>query len=146
MSVTHILASTRQSNQATQTKLFRVRKPLQIVTAIIAVSIPILAIASFGGVTNAASAKCVKTIKGVSVCAESKGQGYEIYSKLGPITSQKQYVGKDGGCSTFGTVDVAGTRAQAKGCLKINPVRMEGKVEACFVKKCKSDDFSLNLQ
>ncbi|AFY31928.1 hypothetical protein [Calothrix sp. PCC 7507] len=146
MSVTQISATTRQSHPATQTKQLRVRRPLQIVTAIIVASVPFLGITSMNNVTNAASVKCVKTIKGVSVCAESKGQGYEIYSKLGPITSQKQYVGKDGGCATFGTVDVAGTRAQAKGCLKINPVRMEGKVEACFLKKCKSDDFSLNLQ
>ncbi|MBD2345341.1 hypothetical protein [Anabaena subtropica] len=145
MSVTQNLVSTSQSNQATQTKKFMARKPLKIVTALIAATLPFLAVTSTDSMANAGTVRCVKTIKGVSVCAESRGQGYEIYSKLGPVTSQKQYIGKDGGCATFGTVDLAGTRAQIRGCMKVQPLRMEGKAEACFFRKCKSDNFTLNF-
>ncbi len=129
------------SNQASQSK-----KSLKLAAAFLLASVSFLGVNSTSNIANAAEAKCVKTIKGVSLCVESKGEGYEIYSKIGPVTSQKQYLGKDGGCATFGTVDVAGSRVQTQGCLKIKPVRLEGKAEACFFRKCKSNNFSLNLQ
>jgi hypothetical protein len=93
---------------------------------------------------------CQTVVYGVKVCADREGQGYKVYSKLGPITTQKQYIGLDGVSVTFGTVDLAGTRAQAQGGLKMNPLRIEGKVDASmkiskFINRSTSKSFTLRL-
>jgi hypothetical protein len=81
----------------------------------------------------------------VSLHFDEKGKGYEIYATFGSLTTQKQYIGRDGGCATFGTADVLGSHAQVQGCLKLNPVRFEGKAEACAFGSCTSKTFSLPL-
>ncbi|MGF1937202.1 MAG: hypothetical protein RM347_022935 [Nostoc sp. ChiQUE02] len=124
----------------------KLNKSLLQVVALISTSLPLLTM-TFGKPAMAESASnrhCID-VANVGVCAEEKGAGYELYAQFGPLTSQKQYIGRDGGCATFGTISVAGSHAQVKGCIKGSPVRFEGKAEACGVSKCKSKDFALNL-
>lgn len=92
---------------------------------------------------------CQSVMYGIKICADRQGDGYNVYSKLGPVTSQKQYLGLDGASMTFGTIDVAGTHAQVQGGLKINPLRIEGKADAAIkvgkLKKHSSKEFTLRL-
>jgi len=121
-------------------------KSLLQVVALIGASLPLFTV-SFESPAMAQSANnrhCID-VQNSGICAEEKGQGYEFYAQFGPVTSQKQYIGRDGGCATFGTISVAGSHAQVKGCIKGSPVRFEGKAEACAVRRCKSKDFAMNL-
>lgn len=92
---------------------------------------------------------CQSVMYGIKVCADRQGNGYNVYSQVGPVTSQKQYIGLDGASMTFGTIDVAGTHAQVQGGMKINPLRIEGKVDASIhvskLKKHSSKEFTLRL-
>ena len=126
-------------------------KSLLKVVAIIGTSIPLLTM-TFGRPAMAQSSSdptCIDVIsvfgQNVEVCAEEKGQGYDIYTKVGPATSPKQYIGRDGGCATFGTITIAGSHVQARGCVKRSPMRLEGNLEACAFRRCSSKNFTLNL-
>ncbi|NDJ19506.1 hypothetical protein [Myxacorys almedinensis] len=109
-------------------------------------SLPILALAIAGSARAANdNVKCIDMPVDFpgnpQVCAEKRGQGYDIYATLAGIaTSQKQYVGADGVEVTLGTIDVAGNRAQVRGGVKRGPLRLETKTDACYsffgVSKC----------
>lgn len=104
---------------------------------------------AFGLPDSAPQNVCQSVMYGIKICADRQGDGYNVYSKLGPVTSQKQYVGLDGVSVTFGTIDVAGTHAQVQGGMKMNPLRIEGKVDASIkvykLKKHTSKEFTLRL-
>jgi hypothetical protein len=125
-------------------------KTLKVLSAslpLLASSLPLLTL----GIASNAKAEQVKPLcaeieYSVSVCAEKKGSGYDIYATLGPLTSQKQYVGVDGVEVTFGTIDLLGTHAQAHGGIKSNPLRLEAKLDACFFSNCAKKEFVLNLK
>ncbi|WP_427159792.1 hypothetical protein ACQFX9_28020 [Aliinostoc sp. HNIBRCY26] len=128
------------------TKTNKINKSLLQVVALIGASLPLFTM-TFERPAMAQSANnrhCID-VQNIGICAEEKGQGYELYAQFGPVTSQKQYVGRDGGCATFGTISVAGSHAQVKGCIKGSPVRFEGKAEVCGFRKCKGKEFALNL-
>src|SRR5919199_5679718 len=97
-------------------------KTLKVLSAslpLLASSLPLLTL----GLASSAKAEQVKPLcaeieYSVSVCAEKKGSGYDIYATLGPLTSQKQYVGPDGVEVTVGTMDLLCAHAQAHGGIK----------------------------
>lgn len=109
-------------------------------------TLPLLTLATPQPAKAASNPLCAKVKYGVSVCVEKKGQGVEIYSKLTDyVTSQKQYIGLDGGAVTLGTIDVWGTHAQVQGGIKRDPMRLEAKAEACFRNNCTSRSLVFNL-
>ena len=114
---------------------------------LLSITVPMLAMSlSNPAAAQSSNARRCIDVKGVGICAEQRGEGYDIFAEFGPITSQKQYVGRDGACATFGTVSFLGSHAQVQGCLKTNnPVRLEGKAEACGLGNCTSKAFTLNL-
>ncbi|MBG1245261.1 hypothetical protein [Nostoc sp. NZL] len=144
MTTNYTSKSAFSSHQSTRKEKFMSRKPLGLLAALISVGVPLFSLNFAQPAMAQDKANCID-VKGVGVCVEEKGAGYEFYAKLGPITSQKQYIGRDGGCATFGTVDFAGSYAQVQGCVKGSPLRFEGKAEACAFRRCKGDNFAINL-
>ncbi|MDZ8239216.1 MAG: hypothetical protein RMZ69_19040, partial [Nostoc sp. ChiQUE01a] len=120
------------------------RKSLGFIATFISFSVPVFSL-NFAQPAMAQDKVSCLDIEGIGVCIEEKSAGYDFYAKFGPLTSQKQYIGRDGGCATFGTIDVAGSHAQVKGCVKGSPLRFEGRAEVCGFGSCKGKNFGINL-
>lgn len=117
---------------------------LQIIS-LTTVTIPVLAIAvDRPAIASSDRSHCVE-LKQVKVCAEVKDRGYHVYTQLGLITSQKQYIDKDRGMITFGGINFLGKRDRVEGSIKFDPLRLEGKVEVCQDYTCRTEPFILNL-
>jgi hypothetical protein len=119
------------------------------IIAVVSATLPMLSMTFAQPAAAESNGKHCITVEKVGICAEKKDSGYEFYAQLGPLTSQKQYIGRDGGCATFGTIDILGNHAQVQGCVKRDPARFEGKAEACEkvvgLGKCKTKSFAMSL-